>query len=109
MLRVLLLETMKLPEDTTPKLRVYIRLSEINISGLWIFDLACMSKNHIQSHQRNHKSNIWEKLHFCNKRHLMIDDDELSYGVGTEFDSVQDWRQSSSDNCYTRAPKKIVL
>ena len=34
MLRVLLLETMKLPEDTTPKLRVYIRLSEINISGL---------------------------------------------------------------------------
>lgn len=55
---MLLLETMKLPEDTKPKLRVYIRLPEINIRGLWIFYLACMSKNHIQSHQRNHKSNI---------------------------------------------------
>ena len=52
---MLLLETMKLPEDTTPKLRVYIRLPEINIRGLWIFYLACMSKNHIQSHQRNHR------------------------------------------------------
>ena len=41
---MLLLETMKLPEDTTPKLRVYIRLPEINIRGLWIFYLACMSK-----------------------------------------------------------------